>query len=106
MKKFLLGAGLLALTSLPVLAQTVPEADVAVVRIQYSGRGTLIITKSFGANSTQVKEIDIPSSDLKSAPIITEITQQTLAPLLQQGYTLKSMSGGDLVTLIVLTKQK
>ncbi len=106
MKKFLLGAGLLALTSLPVLAQTAPAADVVVVRIQRFGNTRGVITTSFGANNTQAKEIDVPFDTVKGASVITEATQQALAPLAQQGYTLKSMSGGDLVTLIVLTKQK
>jgi hypothetical protein len=106
MKKFLLGMCLLALPALPALAQTAPEADVVVVRIEHFTNTRNTITTSFGANSTQVKEIAHTSNGVKEAAAITEATQQALAPLLQQGYTLKSMSGGDYVTLLVLTKQK
>ena len=106
MKKFLVGAGLLALTSLPALAQTGPDADVVVVRIQHFPNTRNSITTSFGANSTQVKELARNSNISKEEAAITEATQQALAPLLKQGYTLKSMSGGDYVTTLVLTKQK
>jgi len=104
MKKFLVGAGLLALTALPALAQT-GGSEVVVVRVEHNGNRGLI-TVSSGANSTQVKELDVTFNSVKAAPILAEATQQALAPLLQQGYTLTGMSGGDLVTTMVLTKKK
>ena len=105
MKKFLY-VGLLALATVPALAQTAPRTDVVVVRIAHSG-GRGLVTTSFGPNNTRVKEIDVPfSSGTKAAQALTEATQQALAPLVQQGYTVQSMSGGDIITLIVLTKLK
>jgi hypothetical protein len=105
MKKFLY-AGLLALATVPALAQTAPRTDVVVVRIAHGG-GRGLVTTSFGPNNTQVKELTIPfSSGNKAAVALTEATQQALAPLVQQGYTVQSMSGGEVTTLIVLTKPK
>jgi len=107
MKKFLVSAGLLALTALPALAQTAPDADVVVVRVAHQFKGRATITTSFGAGATQVKELEVPGlNETKIASVMTEATQQALAPLFEKGYTLKGMSGGDGVTLIVLTKQK
>jgi hypothetical protein len=105
MKKIFLGACLWALVSAPALAQT-GGSDVAVVRVERTGGPHGLITVSLGANSTQAKEIDVPNNSIKAAEALSEATQQALAPLVQQGYAVKAMSGGDFVTVIVLTKQK
>lgn len=106
MKKLLLAVGLLALTALPALAQAGPTVEVVVVRISHVFKGHATIATSAGAGATQVKELDLPVNETKNAATITEATQQTLAPLLQQGYTIQSASGGDGITVMVLTKQK
>lgn len=106
MKKLLLAAGLLALTALPALAQTAPDADVVVLRIEHASNGRLIVSTSSGANSTQARLVPLDFNTVKAVSTITETTQQELAALLKQGYTLKSVSGGDNITLMILTKQK
>lgn len=105
MKKLVfLGACLVALASSPAKAQT-GGADVVTVRIcQNAGR--VYVATSTGAGKAEVSEIEVSNYTNKNIGPIADLYQQTIAKLTQQGYTLKSTSGGDIVTTLIFMKEK
>ena len=103
-KLFFLGACLLALASQPVMAQT-GGSSVVTVRISQSG-GRAYVATSNGIDKAEVSEIEVPTYTNKNIGPTADIFQQTVAKLSQQGYTLKGMSGGDIITTLVFVKDK
>jgi hypothetical protein len=103
MKKLLfLGACLVALASQPVLAQT-GGADVVIVRA-YQINGKCVIATSRGTGKTEVTSVDVPINNFKNQASTAEAYHQIIAALVQQGYSLKGMSGGDDQTTWVFSK--
>lgn len=105
MKKLIfLGACLLALASQPVLAQT---GGLSVVTVRISqGAGRVYVAISNGTGKAEVSEVETPNYTNKNIGPIADIFQQTVVRLSQQGYTLKGMSGGDVITTLVFVKDK
>jgi hypothetical protein len=103
-KLFFIGACLLALGSTPTLAQT-GGPSVATVRIS-QGAGRFYVAVSTGTGKAEVSEIETPNYTNKNIGPAADIYQQTVAKLTQQGYTLKGMSGGDMITTLVFVKEK
>ena len=88
MKKILfLGACLVALASQPVMAQT-GGADVVIVQTYFTGISTLHIAVTRADGQTQEAEVK-DAGNVKSH-VVAVALQQTLAKLVQEGYTLKS----------------
>ena len=84
------------------MAQT-GGADVVVVRV-YEFNGKCVIATSHGAGKTETTTVDIPISNLKHQGPIAEAYHQVVATLVQQGYALKGMSGGDNQTTLIFSK--
>lgn len=105
-KLFFIAACLLALGSTPVMAQT-GGPDVAVVRISESLAGRVLITVSRGPGQTETKvDTTIPQNINKNQSPLAEAYQQAVVSMLQQGYTLKGMSGGDNLATLVFVKER
>jgi hypothetical protein len=104
MKKLLfLGACLLALTSQPVIAQTV-RPPVVVVQLYFSGISThhIAITRGEG----QTEDIEFKDQGTKEHGT-AEAYQRALARLYQEGYTLKStFSLGTLSTVTLVFEKR
>lgn len=91
MKKLLfLGACLVALASQPAVAQA-GSPDVVTVKVKEAFYYLQIII-SRGAGKPQV--LDFPQKALKEDGAIEAATQQVIAKLYQEGYTLKETFGG------------
>jgi hypothetical protein len=103
-KLFFLGACLVAFASQPGMAQT-GGAETIVVRLQESA-GRIYVVTATGSGKAEVSEVPIAGLTHKYIVPVTEVYQQTLSKYSQQGYTLKGMSGGDLVTTLVFMKEK
>jgi hypothetical protein len=117
MKKLLfLGACLVALASQPVMAQTgLPKAlasslvaqtggaNVVIVRV-YEYGGKCVIATSQGTDKTELTTVDTPINGYKSQKLTAEAYHQVVAGLIQQGYSLKGISGGDIQTTLIFSK--
>lgn len=101
-KLFILVGCLVSLTSQPVMAQT-GGADVVIVRA-YQINGKCVVATSHGTGKTEVTSVDVPINNFKNQAPTAEAYHQIIAALVQQGYSLKGMSGGDDQTTWVFSK--
>lgn len=96
-----LGACLVALASQPVRAQAGGAVVIVHVTV-YSAR--VITTISRGSAKTETTETALPTNYVKHEAPLAEVYQQVVTKLTQEGYSLKGMSGGDAVTVLVFMK--
>jgi hypothetical protein len=80
--------------------------DVITVRIVHGSAGHIYMATSTGQGKTEISDVEVPTYTHKNIGQVTDIYQQTIAKLTQQGYTLKGMSGGDITTTLVFMKEK